>query len=196
VSQISPKTYGILGGTFDPPHIGHLILAQSAFESFRLDRVIFIPASIQPHKIKKTHTPGALRRKMLELAIGDDSRFAVSDIELNREGVSYTVDTLNLLRAEYPDDNFYLLLGSDNVSDIAAWKNPEQIFALCQVAAAHRPDFTPSGPYADCVIYFEMPGIQLSSSVIRNRVREGKSIKYLVPRPVEDYIIANGLYRA
>jgi len=88
-----------------------------------------------------------------------------------------------------------LLMGSDNVVDIAAWKGPEQIFALCKVAAARRPDFTPGGPYVNRVRYFDMPSIQLSSTAIRNKVKEGKSIKYLVPASVEEYILTNGLYR-
>lgn len=193
--QNNPKTYGILGGTFDPPHIGHLILAQSAFESLRLDQVIFIPTSIQPHKINKVATAGNIRYHMLQLALGDDSRFAISDIELTREGISYTVDTLTLLRNKYPDDNLYLLMGSDNVVDIAAWKNPEQIFALCKVAAGRRPDFNPTGPYVNRVRFFDMPSVNLSSTIIRDKIKEGKSIKYLVPPPVEDYILGNGLYR-
>ncbi len=195
MSPINSKTYGILGGTFDPPHIGHLILAQSALESLRLDHVIFIPTSIQPHKINKVGTAGNIRQTMLALALNNDSRFSISDIELTREGVSYTVDTLTLLHEKYPNDSLYLLLGSDNVIDIAAWKNPEQIFALCKVAAARRPDFAPSGPYVNRVRYFDMPSIQLSSTAIRNKVKEGKSIKYLVPASVEEYILTNGLYR-
>lgn len=195
MSPNNSKTFGILGGTFDPPHIGHLILAQSALESLRLDQVIFIPTSIQPHKMNKVGTAGNIRLEMLELAIRGDSRFSISDIELTREGISYTVDTLTLLHKRYPDDNLYLLIGSDNVVDIAAWKGPEQIFSLCKVAAARRPDFAPGGPYVNRVRYFDMPSIQLSSTAIRNKVKEGKSIKYLVPASVEEYILTNGLYR-
>jgi nicotinate-nucleotide adenylyltransferase len=195
VSQNNPKTYGILGGTFDPPHMGHLILAQSAYEALGLDQVIFIPTSIQPHKINKVGTPGDIRFKMLQLAIDNDPRFGISDVEIGRPGISYTVDTFAILRAQYPEDSLYLLMGSDNVVDIAVWKDPEQLFALCKVAAARRPDYNPTGPYANRVRYFEMPSIQLSSTLIRKKVKEGKSIKYLVPASVEDYILSNGLYR-
>jgi nicotinate-nucleotide adenylyltransferase len=191
----NPKTYGILGGTFDPPHMGHLILAQSAFEALRLDQVIFIPTSIQPHKINKVGTPGEIRFKMLELAIDNDPRFGISKVEIGRPGISYTVDTFAILHAQYPEDNLYLIMGSDNVVDIAAWKDPEQLFSLCKVAAARRPDYTSTGPYANRVRYFDMPSIQLSSTLIRKKVKEGGSIKYLVPASVEDYILSNGLYR-
>jgi nicotinate-nucleotide adenylyltransferase len=195
VSQNNSKTYGILGGTFDPPHIGHLILAQSAYEALGLDQVIFVPTSIQPHKINKVGTPGDIRFKMLQLAIDKDPRFDISDVEIGRPGISYTVDTFAILRTQYPEDSLYLLMGSDNVVDIAAWKDPEQLFALCKVAAARRPDHNPTGAYANRVRYFEMPSIQLSSTLIRKKVKEGKSIKYLVPASVEDYILSNGLYR-
>jgi nicotinate-nucleotide adenylyltransferase len=195
MSPDNSKTYGILGGTFDPPHVGHMILAQSAYESLHLDKVIFVPTSIQPHKINKVGTPGTVRYKMLELAIDNDPRFSISDIEIGRPGISYTVDTFVLLRAQYQDDNLYLLMGSDNVVDISAWKDPEQLFSLCKVAAARRPENAPSGPYSNRVRYFEMPSIQLSSTLIRKKVKEGSSIKYLVPAAVEEYIFSNGLYR-
>lgn len=195
MSPNNPKALGLLGGTFDPPHLGHLILAQSALEELGLDQVIFIPASIQPNKINKDVSSADIRYHMLQLALQGDPRFAISDIEIARKGISYTADTLTLLRQQYPADEIYLIMGADNVADIAFWKNPDQIFSLCKVAAALRPDYIPAGPFAARIKYFEMPLIQISSTLIRQRVKEGKSIKYLVPATVEDYILSNGLYR-
>jgi nicotinate-nucleotide adenylyltransferase len=194
VSKANSQAIGVLGGTFDPPHIGHLILAQSAYEELRLDKVVFVPAAIQPHKMNKISSPAEIRYRMLQLAIAEDSRFQISDIEISRPGISYTIDTLTKLRQIYVDARLYLLIGADNIADIATWKDPEKIFTLCEVAAALRPEFVPSGPYADHVLVFDMPAVQVSSTLIRKKVQEGLSIKYLVPPGVEEYVRQNRLY--
>ena len=115
---------GILGGTFDPPHTGHLVLAQSAYEYFQLDKVIFIPAAIQPHKQTKNIVDGQTRLKLLQLTIKNDTRFGISDIEIKRSGLSFTSDTLDELGKIYPEPEFYLIIGGDNIKDIESWNKP------------------------------------------------------------------------
>ncbi len=185
---------GLLGGTFDPPHLGHLILAQAACESLNLERVVFIPALIQPHKQDRPVTPANLRLEMLRLAVNGDPRFAVSEMEIARGGVSYTIDTIRGMELEYPESDLYLIIGADNVADIDTWKDPEEIFTRCRVAAANRKGYRLTGRFADRIRMFDIPEIDISSSEIRNRLKIGRSIRYLVPAPVEEFIKARGLY--
>jgi nicotinate-nucleotide adenylyltransferase len=186
---------GIFGGTFDPPHIGHLILAQCAYQQLGLKKIIFIPAGRQPHKLDKPISPSKLRLDMLSLGIKGDNRFEVSSIEIDQNRVSYTFQTLKELKLRHPDDDLYFIMGGDNIKDIETWKNPETIFELAKVAAAHRPDCAIEGKYKDKIMLFEMPQIDISSTSIRNSVRDGRAIKYLVPETVEGFIIKNQLYK-
>jgi nicotinate-nucleotide adenylyltransferase len=185
---------GILGGTFDPPHNGHIAIARAALRELRLDKVLFIPARMPPHKSKQIIAPAEDRFNMLGLAIDYKPGLEISRIELDRPGPSYTADTLERLHESYPEAGFVLLIGADNVSEIEGWHEPERIVALSLVAAANRPGFNPGGKYADRVVYFDMPPTDISSTEIRDRIKADKPITGLVPADVEDYIIKHRLY--
>ena len=194
---------GVLGGTFNPPHIGHLIMAQEAHRELALDQVLFIPASIPPHKPVE-HEPGPEHRAALcRLAIGDDPRFAVSEIELRRAGPSYTVDTLAQLRTLASTDELVLILGGDIAAGLRSWHRPERVLELAQPAIAKRRGTSrgaveqtlralPGGEHAH---FFTMPRIGVSSTMLRRRVRAGQPIHYFVPEAVLAYIESHGLYR-
>jgi nicotinate-nucleotide adenylyltransferase len=194
---------GILGGTFNPPHLAHLICAQEAHRELGLDRVLFIPASIPPHKPVE-HEPGPEHRlQMCRLAVGDDERFAVSDMELKRDGPSYTVDTLALLSSRAPNDELVLILGGDIAAGLPEWHRAERVLELATVAIAKRRG-TPRGRVeralqtlrgGDRATFFQMPRIGISSTMVRRRVRGGLPIRYFVPDQVLDYIEREGLYR-
>jgi nicotinate-nucleotide adenylyltransferase len=185
---------GILGGTFDPPHNGHIGIAQAALGELRLDKIIFVPASVPPHKMTRIVASAEDRFRMLQLAIDGHEKFEISRIELNRPGPSYTVDTLSQFRVIYPQDELYLLIGADNIAEIEGWYEPDRIVGLATIAAANRPNFKAGGAYADKVAYFEMPPTDISSTEVRDRIKEGLSITDLVPPKVEDYIIKQRLY--
>jgi nicotinate-nucleotide adenylyltransferase len=186
---------GILGGTFDPPHKGHIAIAQAALKELGLVKVIFVPANIPPHKIKQPLAPAKDRLGMLQLAVGDNPDFEISTVELDRPWPSYTVDTLAEFRAIHPEDELFLLIGADNVSEIETWHEPERIVKFATLAAANRPNFVPHGAYADKVVYFEMPPTAISSTEIRERIRTGKPISDFVCPGVEAFIIMHGLYK-
>lgn len=189
---------GVFGGTFDPIHLGHLLLAERAREALGLSLVLFLPAAVPPHKLTASITDGRLRREMLDIAIAGNEHFLSSDIELRRPGVSYTVDTLKELQTTYPDDELVLIVGSDTIEDIPAWHKPEEIVRLARLAAAPRPG-TPmptSLPIADARIEaIAMPLLDISSTDIRARVAAGLTIRYLVPAGVEAFIHFHQLYR-
>ncbi len=194
---------GILGGTFNPPHIGHLICGQEAHRALDLDRVLLVPARIPPHKPVERE-PGAEHRLALcRLAVGDDERFTVDDLELHREGPSYTVDTLAQLHDQAPHDELVLILGGDIAAGLPSWREPERVLQLATLAVAKRRgtprgtvqralDGLAGGERAD---FFAMPRIGVSSTMLRRRVRSGQPIRYLVAEPVREYIAAHGLYR-
>jgi nicotinate-nucleotide adenylyltransferase len=193
---------GILGGAFNPPHIGHLVCAQEALVQLELDRVLFVPVGQPPHR-ELAEDPGAKARlEMVELAIADDERFVASRIELDREGPSYTSDTLASMRDEAPDDELFLILGGDQAAALAGWHEPERVLELATVAVVERVSWTRNAIAiklsrlrgARRVRYLDMPLMQVSSSAIRRRVRAGEPIRYLVPDGVASYIAANGLY--
>lgn len=199
--------YGILGGTFDPPHIGHLTLAQEAYARLALDRVWFIPAGSPPHKSGRAISAGAQRRAMVARAIADDARFALSDIELDRAGPSYTVETLRLLHATWGADAWLcLIVGWDMLAYLPQWHDPAGVVAqVDQVAAAHRPGFVVE-PGDVTALESQVPGLtqrltllpapqfELAASAIRERVATGLPIRYLVPDAVRQYIEEQGLY--
>jgi nicotinate-nucleotide adenylyltransferase len=186
---------GILGGTFDPPHNGHIAIARAALGALKLSEVIFVPANIPPHKIKRIIATQSDRLAMLKLAVGNNKSFKISTIEIDRSGPSYTADTLTEFRIIYPKDELFLLIGADNVSDIEYWYQPERIAELAVIAAANRPKFSSHGDYADRIIYFKMPPTDISSTKIRDRIRAGKPISELVCSDVENYIIEHRLYQ-
>jgi nicotinate-nucleotide adenylyltransferase len=189
---------GVLGGTFDPPHIGHLLLASDARDALTLDRLIFVPAGAQP---LKTNTPAVAspqdRLEMVRLAVADDASYTVDDTEINRRGLSYTVDTLEDLSKRYPGAKLFLLLGEDSVRTFDQWREPQRIRELASLAAMRRDGESdgagkslPSG-----VLEVSTRRIDVSSTEIRKRLRAGQSIKGFVPDGVERFIEARGLYR-
>ncbi len=191
------KKIGIFGGTFDPPHLGHLIVAQEVQDKLKLERIFFIPASLPPHK-KKVKTSAAFHRlRMVQLATQDNPNFKVLDLELKREGDSYTVDTLKALLKRYAQVQFFLILGLDNLNHIHSWKKPEEILKLSQVVFITRPGVTldKTSKWLSRSRLLEVKVIDISSSDIRMRVKEGKSIKYLVPDKVLKYIGSHNLYK-
>ena len=199
---------GVFGGTFDPIHLGHLILAEQARERLRLDEVLFLPAAAPPHKQSREITSGARRLEMVELAIAGNACFSASDLEWRREGLSYTVDTLRELRIERPDACLFLLLGADSLHDLPQWHQPEEIARLARIAVVERPGSPPidvralAPPLTDeqaaavAEHLVPIPLIEISSTAIRQRAAAGRSIRYLVPPAVEAYIDAHGLYRS
>ena len=195
---------GILGGTFNPPHLGHLVCAQEAHRELELDRVMLIPARVPPHKPFEAEPGPEHRLELCQLAVSDDGRFDVSDIELHRDGPSYTVDTLGLLRSNAPDNELVLIVGGDIAAGLPAWREPERVLELSTLAVAKRRGTTRSAVRealsglagGERAMFFQMPRIGISSTMVRRRVRAGQPIRYLVPDPVLDYILANGLYAA
>lgn len=187
----------VYGGTFDPIHFGHLILANYIKEELDVDKFIFIPSFLPPHKTNKTHTPFDHRLKMLELAIGNSDDFLISDIEYKRKGLSYSHITIDELREHYSPENLYFLIGGDSLRDLHQWKNPEKIMNTAKIVVVGRP----GSDYSEVdqnilnkVKIIKSPLIEISSTDIRSRIKTGKSIKYMVPEIVEKYIIENGLY--
>lgn len=197
---------GILGGTFDPVHYGHLLLAECAREQCQLDRVWFMPAATPPHKQSRRLSPPEHRLNMLDLAITGNEAFEVSRYEIDRGGISYTADTLETLRAQDPQRELFFLLGSDSLDDLTTWHEPQRICRAATLAVVHRagtaePDLerlrtiaTPAQieRFRQCLV--TMPLIELSSTDIRQRVASGKSIRYRTPRAVEKYIETHRLY--
>jgi nicotinate-nucleotide adenylyltransferase len=196
---------GILGGTFNPPHLGHLVCAQEAHLQLELDRVLFIPASIPPHKAVEDE-PGANHRLALcRLAIsGDEQRFDVADLEISRPGPSYTVDTLEELHSRAPDSELFLIVGGDIAAGLPEWHQPERVLSLATLAVAQRRGTSQTAVRealgglrgGERSRFFEMPTIGLSSTMIRDRVRSGVPIRYLVPETVAQYIDHHQLYRS
>jgi nicotinate-nucleotide adenylyltransferase len=195
---------GVFGGAFNPPHMGHLVCAQEVLLQLELERVLFVPVGHAPHR-EIDDDPGAeARLEMVELAIAGDERFATSRVEVDRDGPSYTSDTLELLRAESPDDEFFLILGGDQAAALPTWHEPEKVLEQATVAAVARVGWSRNASGiklsrlrgSDRVRHLDTPVIQISSTGVRRRVREGRPIRYLVPAAVEEYIAAHELYRA
>jgi nicotinate-nucleotide adenylyltransferase len=198
---------GIFGGTFDPAHYGHLLLAETCREQCRLGHVLFLPASIPPHKQQWRLTPAGQRVEMLQLAIAGHEAFSVSELEIQRGGVTYTVDTLTTLREQRPQDELFFLMGADSLRDLPTWREAARICELAVPVVVRRrdtpePDF---GVLAGMVSaarlqeirrhQVQMPLVEFSSTAIRQAVAAGRSIRYQTPRAVEKYIQTQGLYR-
>jgi nicotinate-nucleotide adenylyltransferase len=190
---------GILGGSFDPIHVGHLILAEQACEEFDLDQVYFMPCADQPLKPRTSAASGQIRKAMILAAIEDHPGFGLLDIELVRGGVSYTVDSLEELSVQFPDFDRYFLVGADKLSELPCWKDLHRIGELCFFGVFPRPGtwLTPPDLPANLRMYFAQTTreFDVSSSEIRRRVAEGRSIRYLVPKQVENMIFAQKLYK-
>jgi nicotinate-nucleotide adenylyltransferase len=199
---------GIFGGTFDPVHYGHLLLAEWCREACALDEVWFVPAAVAPHKQHQAAATAADRVEMLQLATGGHPALVVSRIEVDRGGVSYTVDTLAAVRRDRGDAKLFLLMGSDSLADLVEWREPARICELAMPVVVHRggtppPDFRPLAAFVSSARIdaltrhiVDMPQIELSSSEIRRRVAAGRSIRYQTPRAVEAYIASHQLYRS
>jgi len=197
---------GIMGGTFDPPHVAHLIIAELARVRLELDKIVFIPAGDPWMKSAYIITSAEKRVEMVSLAIASNPDFSLSLIEVNRPGPTYTVDTIEQLSEEAGHDaGMFLLLGWDSVADLPSWKAPYRISKMARIAAFPRPGFVKPDTaelekampgIADRIVDMDEPYLSISSTCIRQRAREGKSVRYLVPDKVGQYIIENNLYQA
>ena len=202
----SVKRIGLIGGTFDPVHLGHLITAQDAVERFELDEVVFVPAAIPPHKQHLRHVEARHRLNMLKLAVEADLRFSVSDVEIRRGGVSYTYDTVKELCEAFPGVEWVLIVGSDTLVDLHTWYRIDELLGLCEVASFLRPGETSVEQISKKIRLpdvhrkrlignlVEAHLVEISSTEIRMRVAEGLGIRYLVAPEVEMYIREHGLY--
>jgi len=187
----------LFGGTFDPPHIGHLLVAQTVCEAEDFDKVLFIPAFQPPHK--REITPVDERISMLKLAVEGNPNFEISDVELKRKGVSYTIDTVKAIKTEMSlkNNEIFYLMGSDSLLEFQHWKEPEGILNECQVIVAIRPGFRPSDIPSwilQRIQFANIPRFEISSTNIRHRWVENKTIRYMVTLPVWEYIEKNNLY--
>ncbi len=208
MDELIPRNrIGVLGGTFNPVHEGHLILAQDAFEHFELSKVLFMPCAYPPHKTDRDLLSAEHRVAMLESAIEGDLRFQVSREEIDRDGVSYTIETARRLRTQYPESEIVFIIGSDSLLELHLWKDIGELLELCHFATLTRPgadyegvmkaDLRLPGEWGNRLKRFVRVGhtVNISSSDIRYRVAEGMSIRYLVHPAVEMYITEHSLYR-
>ncbi len=189
---------GVFGGTFDPPHVGHLLLAADARDALNLNRLIFVPTSAQPLKVETPAVASAQDRlEMVRLVVADDANYQVDDAEIDRKGLSYTVDTLEHLSARYAGAEFFLLLGQDALESFPQWKDPGRIRELATLAVMQRSGTqgARASAAAKGAITVSTRCVDVSSTEIRERVRAGQSIKGFVPESVERFIDARGLYR-
>jgi nicotinate-nucleotide adenylyltransferase len=187
-----------MGGTFDPIHLGHLRAAETARQALGLDRVAFVPAGVPPHRGAPL-SPALDRYAMVCLATAGHGHFVPSDYEIRREGPSFTVDTVEALLAEGPADNITVIVGSDTFPEMPTWRDPARLFSLAEVAVVERPGEAerpspPLPPGAKGVVRVPGPGLDVSATRVRERVRRGESVRYLVPETVADYIAKRGLY--
>lgn len=197
---------GIFGGSFDPVHLGHLLLAEQCLEAAELDQILFVPAAIPPHKQDIKLTRSENRLDMLRLAIGGNDRFSIDTCELDREGISFTVDTLKHYKQQSPGKNLFLLIGADSLDEFHTWKDPKEICDLATPLVVSRPgsdpiDYEKLAPFTTAStlqraksISFQSRQVEISSTEIRARIGAGKSIRYLTPRAVEQYILEKKLY--
>jgi nicotinate-nucleotide adenylyltransferase len=190
---------GILGGTFDPVHIGHLLLADEAREQIGLEVVLFMPAGHPWRKARPDVTPAEHRLAMLRMATEDNPAFMVSEIETSRPGPSYTGETLAAVHAENPEAELFFILGEDALADLPNWRDPDRIVELATLAVARRPSEGPSSPDVVAIapgreLWLSMPQFDISSSDIRERVGKGLSVRYRVPHGVDGYIREHNLY--
>ena len=189
----------LFGGTFDPPHFGHLILAQTIFEAEYFDQIVFVPAHTSPHKDKTVVSSVSLRKEMVKIAIQENPNFIMSDIEIKRGGISYSFDTIIEYKEKTGIDskNLFYLIGSDSLKTFHSWHNADQILDECQIIVAIRPGFRPSdinNQILAKIQFANIPRIEISSTQIRKRWREDKTIRYMVSQSVWEFINENKLY--
>ena len=193
---------GILGGTFDPPHVGHLILAEYSAEALNLEHLYFVPAADPPHNQGEVKAPVRQRMAMLACAIEGNERFSLSRIDIDRPGPHYSLDMVRILRAQHPDADLYFVMGGDSFHDLPAWYRPEEIIALTHLVVMRRPHDNIHPDMHEAVLpglaqrvqVIDAPLLEISSTDIVERLQHGMSVRYLVPDSVLDYIRENGLY--
>lgn len=199
------KAIGLMGGTFDPIHYGHLIAAENSRSEFDLDRVVFIPAARPPHKEGESVLDSPHRLQMVKLAIAGNPAFDISTLEQERQGLSYTIDTVEYFRDRFPDSQIFFIMGMDSLLMFDTWRDYQRLAGLCRFIVVTRPGYVmePGQPVLDNLptllwenlSMLEIPGLDISSSDIRQRVRLSRPIKYMLPAAVEDYLLEHGLYR-
>lgn len=204
--MIQERKIGIMGGTFNPIHFGHLLLAENAFEYFQLDDLIFLPTGDPPHKANNQIVDKYRRLEMVQMAVEDNLHFDVSTLEIERKGYSYTVDTLKELVSKKPENKYYFIIGADSLEQFTQWKDFKTIFKLCKLIVACRENYDIDtikkiiadyeDKYNAIIHILSMPQIDISSSEIRKRVEESKTIKYMLPKDIEHYIVMNKLYKS
>jgi nicotinate-nucleotide adenylyltransferase len=206
MSERKPERIGVFGGSFDPVHMGHLTIAQDAVEQLELNRLIFVPAAVPPHKQDKTLVEGRHRFEMLQLATEANLSFEVSDMEIRRGGVSYTFDTMKQIQFEHPGAELFFIIGLDSLAELHLWRNIEPLLELCTVVPFARGGEDPARVAEKIQLsnvwktkllerLIRIHEIEISASDIRMRQAEGLSIRYLVPPEVEMYIAEHHLYR-
>ncbi|MGO4887262.1 nicotinate-nucleotide adenylyltransferase [Anaerobacillus sp. MEB173] len=188
------KKVGIIGGTFDPPHFGHLLIAQEVLEQCSLDEVWFMPSHIPPHKQRDDLTSDEERKEMVQRAIHDNEQFRLCDIELKRNGPSYTIDTIKLLKKEHPNIRFYFIIGGDMIDYLPKWVGIKELIEMITFIGVKRPGYPSQSPYKGKVVEVNVPQLDISSSFIRNRVAQRKNIRYMLPEPVRLFLMERGLY--
>lgn len=195
---------GVLGGTFDPPHIGHLVIAQEAVSQLCLSKIFFAPTRKPPHKLSNDITPIEHRLAMVQLAIAPHPRFALSRVDADRAGPTFTVDTMRLLREQFGNDaELFFIMGMDSLASILTWHAPDQLIRSCKLAVFNRPGFTANLDELEArlpglsarAVFLKSPTLEIAASDIQRRVRAGQPIAQLVPAAVADYIAQHNLYR-
>jgi nicotinate-nucleotide adenylyltransferase len=196
---------GVLGGTFDPIHYAHLIIAEETRIRLQLERVLFVPSGQPPHKLTKVITPAIHRLAMLQLAIASNPHFELSRLDMDRCGPCYSVDLLEILQSQFkPGAQLYFIIGLDSLAELPTWHEPARLIRLCRLAVVQRPGYHVDMVQLETILpgvagrldFVEAPEMGISSSEIQRRVRAGLPIKYQLPEPVEAYIVEHGLYRA
>lgn len=199
------KKVGIMGGTFNPIHIAHLVLAEQAYEQFGLDEIVFMPSKRPAYKDLGEVIEEEYRQRMIELAIADNPHFTIDTMEFNREGNTYTADTLMELTKKNPDVSYYFIIGADSLFQLESWSRPEVILSLCTILASNREDKDDDlvnakieelmNTFQANIHLLKIPKIDISSKMIRERIQEGKTIRYFVPSDVLNYIEQQNLYK-
>ncbi len=200
---MSKLKWGILGGTFNPIHNAHLFVANEIRKTLEFEKIMFLPTGTPPHK-NNLNINAFHRLKMTKLAAENNSFFKVSDFEIQNQDISYTVDTIEKLKELHPDIDFYFIIGADEVMLLDTWKNAETLLKICKFVAVRRPNFDDEELSAKInyltenfngeLLVVDIPKLDISSTLIRNRVKEGKTVRYLLPDSVNDYILKNKLY--
>ncbi|MDA7026867.1 nicotinate-nucleotide adenylyltransferase [Bacillus sp. CLL-7-23] len=186
------RKIGVFGGTFDPPHNGHLLMANEVLYKLELDEIWFMPNQIPPHKQENAFSLSQHRVEMLKLAISERKQFKLETIELEREGPSYTFDTVSLLKQRYPKDQFYFIIGADMIEYLPKWSNIDELVNMIKFVGVKRPGYRIETPYP--LVFVEVPAFEVSSSLLRDRFKHCQPTDYLIPDKVKLYVKENHLY--